>query len=94
MEIFGEIALVCFNSITKTIINSDEYDLDKSFKEVLYMIGYWINEESGRVIESIDTEYVNIFIYSPLPGSEFNELSFRLKNSRKGLINIKSSDNK
>ena len=35
-----EYAPVCFNSATKTVINSDKYDLDKSFQETLYRIEY------------------------------------------------------
>ena len=50
-----------FNSTTKTVINS-KYDTDKSFQEILYRIGDWINEESGWVIESMNGEYVNISI--------------------------------
>ena len=42
-----EYAPVYFNSATKTIINSDKYDLDKSFQEILYRIDNWINEGSG-----------------------------------------------
>ena len=37
---------VNFNSTTKTVINF-EYDLDKSFQEVLYRIDDQINEGSG-----------------------------------------------
>ena len=37
-------AHVYFNSATKTVINSDKYDLDKSFQEILYRIDNWINE--------------------------------------------------
>ena len=33
-----EYAPVYFNSATKTVINSDKYDLDKSFQEILYRI--------------------------------------------------------
>ena len=33
---------VYFNSATKTVINSDKYDLDKSFQEILYRIHNWI----------------------------------------------------
>ena len=50
-----------FNSTTKTVINS-KYDIDKSFQEILYRIGDWINEESGWVTESMNGEYVNISI--------------------------------
>ena len=41
-----EYAPVYFNSATKTMINSDKYDLDKIFQEILYRIDNWINEGS------------------------------------------------
>ena len=63
--------------------------LDKSFQEILYRIDNWINEGSGWVIESVNKEYVNIFIFIPLSGNTYIELPRRLKNS-----NIKKSDNK
>ena len=39
-KINGDIkyAPVYFNSLTKTVINPDKYDLDKSFQEILYGI--------------------------------------------------------
>ena len=85
---------VYFNSATKTVINSDKYDLDKSFQEILYRIDNWINEGSGWIIESIEAQYVNISVYSPLIGSKYIELPDGLKNSMKALINIKNNDNK
>ena len=88
-----EYPLVHFNSTTKTVINS-EFNLDKSFQEVLYRIENWINEGSGWKIGSINGEYVNISMYNPLVGSTFVELPDKLKNSQKGLINIKNNDNK
>ena len=42
-----EYAPVYFNSATKTVINFEKYMLDKSFQEILYRIGNWINERSG-----------------------------------------------
>ena len=74
-----EYAPVYFNSATKTIINSDKDDLDKSFQEIT---------------ESIEAQYVNISIYNPLIGSTYIELPDELKNPMKGLINIKNNDNK
>ena len=68
--------------------------LDKSFQENLYKIDNWINEGSGWVIESIDTEFVNSFVFSPLSGSTYIQLSRKLINSMKHLINIKNNDNK
>ena len=50
------------------------------------------NEGSGWKIESINGEYTNISMYSPLIGSSFVELPNELKNSKKGLINIKNND--
>ena len=41
-----EYSHVCFNSTTKTIINS-EFSLDKSFQEILYRIDNCINGGSG-----------------------------------------------
>ena len=88
-----EFALVCFNSTTTAVINS-EYDLDKSFQEILYRRDNWINEGSGWITESMDGEYVNISTYSSLSGSSYIELPDKLRNSMKGLINIKNNDNK
>ena len=84
---------VYFNSTTKTVSNS-EFNLDKSFQEILYRIDNWINEGSGWIVESVDGEYVNISAYSPLVESTYIELHDKLKNSMKGLIHIKNSDNK
>ena len=87
-------ALVCFNSSAKTLINSDEYDLDKSFQDILYRIDNWSNEGSGWIIESIEGQFVNISVYSLLIGSTYIEISDKLKNPMKGLINIKNNVNK
>ena len=89
-----EYAPVYFNSTTKTVINFDEYDLDTSFQEILYRIDNWINEGSDWIIESIEAQYVNISIYSPLVGSTYIELHDKLKNPMKDLITIKNNDNK
>ena len=68
--------------------------LDKSFQEILYRIDNWINEGSGWIIESIESQYVNISVYSSLSGSTYIEVLDKLKNPMKGLINIKNNDNK
>ena len=46
------------------------------------------------MMESIDAEYVNISIFSALSASSYIELLNKLKNSIKGLRNIKNNDNK
>ena len=88
-----EFAPVYFNSATKTVINS-EYNLYNSFQEILYRIDNWINQGSGCIVESIEAQYFNISIYSPLSGSKYIELPNKLKHLKKGLINIKNNDNK
>ena len=85
-----EFAPVYFDSTTKTVINL-EYDLDILFQEILYIIDTWINGGSDWVIESADAAYMNISIYSP-SGSTYIELSRRLRNPMKGLINVKNND--
>ena len=89
-----EYAPVYFNSATKTVINSDKYDLDKSLQEILYRVDNWTNEGSSWIIESMEAQYMNISIYRPLIGSTYIELPDKLKNPMKSLINIKNSDNK
>ena len=88
-----EFSPVYFNSANKAVINF-EYNLEKSFQKILYRIDNWINEGPGWVNESIDAESVNISIYSPLSGNSYVELPRRLKNTVKGLINIKNNNNK
>ena len=81
-----DIVPVYFNSATKTVTNSDKHDLNKSSHKILYRTDNWINEGSGWIIESIEAQYVNISMYSPLIGSTYIELPDGLKNSMKGLI--------
>ena len=76
----GEIEFtpVYFNSLTKTIINH-RYKLDQSFQEILYRIDAWINRGSGWIIESIESQYINISTYRPLAGSSYIDLLIKLK---------------
>ena len=56
------------------------------------MIDNWINEESGWIIESIESQYINISTYRPLSASSYIDLPVELKNKKTGLINIKNKD--
>ena len=49
-----EYSPVYYNSATKTVINSDEFGLDQSIREILYRIDNWINQGSGWIVESIE----------------------------------------
>ena len=88
-----EFAPVYFNSVTKLVINN-KFKLEKSFQEILYRIDCWINQRSGWIIESIESQYINISTYKPLLGSFYIDLPIELKSPRKGLINIKNKDQK
>ena len=68
-----EFTPVYFNSSTKTVINH-RYILDKSFQEILYRIDAWVNGGSGWIIESIESQYINISTYRPLVESSYIDL--------------------
>ena len=61
---------------------------------MLYTIDAWINEGSGSIVESIESQYMSIPTYRPLSGSSYMDLPIELKNPRKGLISIKNKDQK
>ena len=77
----------CFNSSTKTIINN-RFKLEHAFQEILYRIDAWINRGSGWIIESIESQYINISTHRPLVGS-YIDLPIELKHPRKRLTNKK-----
>ena len=89
----GEIKFtpVYFNSLTELVINH-RYKLNQSFQEILCRINAWIDEGSGWIVESIESQYINISTYKPLVGSSYIGLPIELSNPRKGLINIKNND--
>ena len=84
-----------FNSKVQTIINHTEINeaLQMSKQNVLNLISQWISEGSGWTIQSVDSHYLNIVKYKPLKGSSYIQLPYELRNSKKGLINIKNEDN-
>ena len=89
----GEIEFtpVYFNSLTKLVINH-RYKLNKSFQEILYRIDVWINKGSGWIVESIESQNINITTYKPLVGRSYIDLSIELSSPRKKLRNIKNND--
>ena len=64
-----------------------------SQQEILNTIDIWVSEGSGWTIDKIDSNYINIAVYQPLHGSSYIDLPDELKNSAKGLINIKKMTN-
>ena len=88
-----EFAPVYFHSTTETVINH-RFKLENSFQEILFVIDVWINEGSGWIVEPIKGQYINISTYRTLSGSSYMSLPVELRSPRKGLINIKSKDQK
>ena len=88
-----EFSPVYFNSLTKTVINN-RFELEESFQEILYSFDAWINEASGWITESVESQYINISAYRPLVGNYYIDLPIELRGLEKGLINIKNKDQK
>ena len=84
-----------FNSSAQTIINQTEIiDSSQSAKQqILNKVAEWISQGSGWTIKSVDSHYLNIVKYKPLKGSSYIQLPQELRNSAKGLINMKNGDN-
>ena len=84
-----------FNSKPQTIINNVEIPeaLQSSQQQILNIIAQWISEGSGWTIESVDNHHLNIVQYKPMNGSSYIKLPQELRNSSKGLINMKNEDN-
>ena len=88
-----EFAPVYFNSTAKAVIRY-KFSLENAFQEILYLIDNWINDGSGWIVESIESQYINILTYRPLSGSSFINLPVEVRSPKRGLINIKNKDQK
>ena len=84
-----------FNSKAQTIINNTEINeaLQMSKQNILNQISQWISEGSGWTIQYVNSHYLNIVKYKPISGSSYIKLPSELRNSKKGLINMKNEDN-
>ena len=84
-----------FNSPPQTIINNPEINesLEVTKQNILNKIAVWISEGSGWTVESVDNHYLNVVKYKPMKGSSYIKLPQELRNSAKGLINMKNEDN-
>ena len=68
-----------------------KFHLENAFQDILYRIDNWINETSGWIVELIESQYINISTYRPLPERSYIKLPAELKSPKKGLINIKNN---
>ena len=83
-----------FNGKAKIVTEVDDTEpkLNMSRQEILNTIDKWVSEGSGWVIDRIDSHYINVTLYKPLKDSSYIELPTELRNSKKGLINMKNED--
>ena len=83
-----------FNSKSQIIIN--EFNINESVQSaeqlILNQISKWVSQGSGWVVEYINKHYLNIVQYQPMKGSSYIQLPQELRNSAKGLINMKNND--
>ena len=84
-----------FNSASQTIINQVgiSESLKISSENIINKIAQWISEGSGWTVKEINDHYLNIAKYKPMKGSSYIQLPEELRNSAKGLINMKNKDN-
>ena len=73
---------------------SHKCSLENSFQNILYRNDNWINDGSGWIVESIESQYINVSTYGPLSESSYMKLPEELRSSKKGLITIKKKDQK
>ena len=94
-EVFFEFAQPYFNSPTFTIMNESQMkpELEGGEEKIVNGIAKWISKGSGWVIENIRRLFLNIVSYVPLKARSYLPLPEELRSSRKGLINIKNTDN-
>ena len=88
-----EFAPAYFNSTTRRVIRH-KFSLENAFRGILYLIDNWINEGYGWIVESIESQYINISTYRPLSGSSYIKLPVKLRSPRKEPINVKNKDQK
>ena len=58
------------------------------------MIDARSNESSGWIVESIESQYINISTCRPLSGLSYMNVPVELRSSWKGLITVKNKDQK
>ena len=59
------------------------FSLENAFQENFYRTDNSNDKGSSWIVESIESQYINISTYRPLSGSSYVELSEKLKSSRK-----------
>ena len=84
-----------FNSRAQIVINPNDFipSLQLSQQQILNGIAVWLSEGSGWTIRSLDELYIKTVVYDSLKGSSYIPLPVELRNSSRGLVNLKNEDN-
>ena len=82
--------------IATAVVNDLDFgsSANTSYQIIFSGIQKWLGEGSGLTVKSVNSDCINILIYSKLEGSSNILLPEELRNSRKRLVNIKNKDNK
>ena len=82
------------SSKAEIIIHSSEIDyvFESMYSVIMTKVWRYQAEVSGWNMDSMIEQNINISKYKPLKCSSCTELSKKLNNSRKGLINIQNGD--
>ena len=85
-----------FSSHAMTVTNKDEIlkKIELAEEGILKRIAVCLSEGSQWVIDRILNHYINVASYIPLRGNSYLPLPVELRNSKKGLINLKNEDDK
>ena len=67
-------------------------DLGKAYETLKHRLDIYSDEGSGWIIDKIEDIWINVANYDPLIGSTYFPLPLELRNSMKGLINLKNKD--
>ncbi|XP_057306823.1 uncharacterized protein LOC130645009 isoform X1 [Hydractinia symbiolongicarpus] len=85
-----------FQSRPQTVTNENDIQsvISLSSQEIINIINQWISEGSGWVVDSVNSNYINLTYYNPLKGSSYIELPTELRHGSKKLINMQNIDEK
>ena len=86
-----DIETIFIRSNAITVINQ-RFNLEASYEIIKNILDIWTGFGSAWIIDKIGNIYINIANYDPLAGSSYFSLPPGLRNSMKGLINLKNKD--
>ena len=72
-------------------VTNQNFRLNDAFTKILNLLDAWEDVGSGWIIEQVQDIHININNYDPLAGSNYIQLPPPLRNSTKGLVNIKNT---